>query len=154
MALSPELEARLQPLREALTSERSCGEVRFSVAALRQDETDRTALDARAEEQEFNSLGDAWKSLSRAEAEGLLGRLLHLDIAYGSEVLEPERARELAARFCELFGPEARFFSNAGAQAHTGVSWSSSPLTWATFDIGVGACGAGLVGLVVVMDED
>ncbi len=60
MALSLELEARLQPLREALTSERSCGEVRFSVAALRQDETDRTALDARAEEQEFNSLGDAW----------------------------------------------------------------------------------------------
>ncbi|HYO54164.1 hypothetical protein [Archangium sp.] len=154
MPLPQALESRIQALKETLTSERACGEVFFSVAALGDNETDVAALDARARELGFNILGERWRPLSRAEAEALLGRMLHLDLAYDSECMEPERARELAARFCDLFGPEGRFFSNAEATAHSGSGWGWNPLTGATFDIGVGACGAGLVGLVGVMDED
>jgi hypothetical protein len=94
------------------------------------------------------------RSFSRAEAEALLGRVLHLDLAYSGEALAAERAQELAARFCDLFGPEGRFFSNVEATALAQSSWAWTPLTWATLDVGVGACGARLVGLVVVMDED
>ncbi|WNG23787.1 hypothetical protein F0U62_06910 [Cystobacter fuscus] len=99
MALSQALESQLQLLREALTSERSAGEVRFSVTALG-EETDLEALDARATQQEFRPLADSWRPLSRAE------------------------------------------------------DWAWTLLTWATLDVGIGACGARLVGLVVVMDED
>jgi hypothetical protein len=154
MPLPQELESRIQALKETLTSERAFGEVFFSVAALAENETDVEALDGRARELELNALGEAWRPLSREEAEALLGRMLHLDLAYDSECMEPERARELATRFCDLFGPEGRFFSNAEAKAHSGSGWGWSPLTGATFDIGIGARGAGLVGLVGVMDED
>lgn len=155
MALSQALESRVQPLSEALTSERSAGEVRVSVAAQSEAETDTKALDERAKQLELRPLGNSWRPLARAEAEALLGRVLHLDLAYCSEALERERAQELAAHFCGLFGPEGRFFSNAEAIALTGSGgWAWTPLSGATLDVGVGACGAGLVGLVTVMDED
>ncbi|QRK04301.1 hypothetical protein JQX13_28995 [Archangium violaceum] len=127
MAPPQELESRIQPLSEALTSERSSGEVRFSLAAQGEDETDLKALDERAKEQEFRPLGDSWRPLSRVEAEALLGRVPHLALAYDSESLEPERARELVARFCDLFGPEGRFFSNADATTPTRAAGPATP---------------------------
>jgi len=139
MTLPPALESHVHALKEALTTERSGGEVFFSVTSLGSDVGDKKALEEHAAAMNFGSWdSDAWRPLSRAEAEALLGRVLHLDLAYQWEAMEHERARELAARFCDLFGPEGHFFSNA-EKSNAGSDYGSPPLTGATFDVGVGA---------------
>jgi hypothetical protein len=91
-----------------------------------------------------------FRSIERAEAEEVATYILHVDLAYRSEIMSRARAADLWRHFMQLFqGQEVEFATNAGAQAG---SWM--PATKATFDMGVLVIGPTRAGCLWVEDED
>jgi hypothetical protein len=91
-----------------------------------------------------------FRSIEMAEAEEIATYILHVDLAYRSEIMSRARAADLWRHFMQLFqGQEVEFATNAGAQAG---SWM--PATKATFDMGVLVIGPTRAGCLWVEDED
>jgi hypothetical protein len=83
---------------------------------------------------------EAFREVSREDAELVLTNVMHKDMAYSSEIMPRESAQELARLFLAEAGTQgARYFTNGSwEQVHkeyNGVNWN--PLTDATFDTGV-----------------
>jgi hypothetical protein len=91
-----------------------------------------------------------YRSIGRAEADAIGAHILHVDLAYGSEIMSLARAADLWRQFMLLFqGQDVCFATNAGAEAG---SWM--PATHATFDMGVLVIAGTRVGCLWVEDED
>jgi hypothetical protein len=94
--------------------------------------------------------GGIYRSIGRAEADAIATHVLHVELAYGSEVMSLARAADLWRQFMTSFrGQDVCFATNAGAEAG---SWM--PATHSTFDMGVLVIGATRVGCLWVDDED
>jgi hypothetical protein len=105
--------------------------------------------DALAAEAGYSGLGAAWAEVPRRIAVKILAHVIGGELAYPEQVVPPERAADLAARFVALLPERARFFTNgalsgdfaiydlAGAEL---LGWRS--ISAAPFDNGVVAVGA------------
>jgi hypothetical protein len=103
-----------------------------------------------------------YRKVCKAEALEILTRLLHKDMAYNSEVMPVETARELSVSFIEGFDDaSATFFTNIdfsgegkklGNDCWAGPNWN--PVTDATFDAGIMAISPGRCGCLWIEDED
>jgi hypothetical protein len=120
----------------------------------------RAMIDGYVTELGFESPGENWCALSRAQALLIAAKVLERDLAYTSEVMPEAVARAFAEEFAAHFDDCAEFFTNATFEDHLarvapGDSVSSwSPITEATFDTGVIAVDEHRVGLIWVEDED
>ena len=98
-----------------------------------------------------------WNLLARDQAHTLLESTLGWEQAYDCPRLELSVADRMATAFVELFGEQARFFTNAGlSQTPLGLratSWHGL-VTGGTFEAGVVAFDERRVGLLYVEDED
>ncbi len=99
----------------------------------------------------FKGLGEQWVEMNRSDAQTMLTKLLHKDLAYGSEIMTYHRARRLSNRFVRLFGDEARYFTNT-KYINSRRSWS--PITKSTFDAGIICVDEEHIGIAWVEDED
>jgi len=99
----------------------------------------------------FGLADDAmYRSIDRAEADGIATRVLAVDLAYDSQIMGSSDAAELWRKFMALFvGQNVEFVTNASAQPG---AWSSA--TPATFDMGILVIGANKAGCLWVEDED
>ena len=95
----------------------------------------------------------AFEPVSASDALAIVASILHKDMAYSHPMMAEERAKELAERFLEQFGAEAKVYSNGWTGWETGsTGWN--PATDATFDTGVLIIGNDRSGCVWVEDED
>ncbi len=100
------------------------------------------------------------KEVSKDSTQKILSEVLHKDMAYGVKIMDENRSSELANDFVSLFGEHAKFFSNQDQEGfikfHRGETNTliSSPITPATFNVGIFAIGDTFTGFVVVEDED
>lgn len=92
----------------------------------------------------------------RASAVAILTQLLHKDMAYGSEIMPIEDARNLASNFISLFDPESKYYSNSTWNKNEyGKNISGwNPLTEATFDSGIIVVDKNKIGIAWFEDED
>jgi hypothetical protein len=102
-----------------------------------------------------------YKEIDEPSARLLARRILHQDLAYNAELIPLARAEELASRFLDQFGPDARYLTNGSwhlppvalaDRVVQGPSWD--PVTDATFDTGVLVLGSRCSGCLWVEDED
>ena len=99
--------------------------------------------------------GAIYRSIDRAEATAIATHLLHVDLAYGLEIMSVADAAELWRQFMALFdGQNAGLFTNveAGFDSWATFSWASA--TSSTFDMGILVIGATTAGCLWVEDED
>jgi len=90
---------------------------------------------------------------SRDKAIHVLSHLLHSDMAYDAELMQPEEAEILATAFIAFFGDDCRYYSNSSWEEGTGLrTWSD--FTDATFDSGVIAVDTKQIGIAWFEDED
>ncbi len=105
-----------------------------------------------------------WRQVPRGEAEALLRRILHLELAYDTEIRAVEVAEAAAGEFLDLFGSEATFLTNTHGWAQWNASAGDyvfgptcaygSALTAATIEAGIVAIGPALLGMLWTKDED
>lgn len=101
---------------------------------------------------------DIYSEVSLEEARAVLVAVLIKDMAYGSPLVQPEEAAELADLFLGAFAcDDARYFTNGEfgkprSSPNIGAGWS--PATEHTFDSGVLVLGSRQVGCAWFMDED
>lgn len=109
--------------------------------------------------QHFRAVGKGWRHVSRDHAINILDHILSVDLAYS--VVQPDPDGEYlnkAQQFLEVFGEEAKFFTNANPEDF-GVfpskgAYSWSPATVSTFDLGVAAVSREYVGIYWAEAED
>lgn len=97
--------------------------------------------------------------IDTAQAHQLLVSVLHRDLAYDSEIVPHQRARELAAALLATIAADARWWTNGDIglitrPVRSGPSGSWHPLTTATFDTGVIGIGIDHILIAWFMDED
>lgn len=87
--------------------------------------------------------------------------VLHRDLAYSTQIMPTDRAKDLAQRFIALFGEPAQFCTNANFLKESPEGYPGSirlsswnPATDATFDTGIIVIGKELAGCLWVEDED
>ncbi|WP_413191927.1 hypothetical protein [Pararobbsia alpina] len=117
---------------------RDCGVVRCGVLPL---SAPTAAAIAKAFELRDNDA--CYREIDESTARSIAAEVLHRDQAYSVEIMTPDRAERLTAKFFEQFGAQARYFTN---------NWC--PVTDATFDVGVIVIGAMQSGCLWVEDED
>jgi len=103
-----------------------------------------------------------YRRVTKKEAEQILTRILHKDMAYNSEVMPERSAAELSAGFLRGFDDgAASFFTNVdysgegralGPSTWAGPDWK--PVTEATFDAGVIAISGVQAACLWIEDED
>jgi hypothetical protein len=152
-----DLGSQVARLREELRGLREVGAATVEVRDLREIPAGAAAttraLDAFASGLGLARLGDLWREVGRDQARALLVSALARDLAYGERTMEDGTAASVAERFLEMFGAQARCFTNTGPfVAGGGRSWT--PLTAHTFDVGVAALGEKRIGLLLLADED
>ena len=105
-----------------------------------------------------------WREAPRGEALALLARILHLELAYDTEIRSAAVAAAAAREFVELFGNDAKFLTNT----HGWIQWDArageyifgpscaygSALTAATIEAGIVAISPALLGVLWTKDED
>lgn len=91
-----------------------------------------------------------------ASAVAILSQLLHKDMAYGSEIMPLEEARNLASGFISLFDATSNYYSNSTWHQHEsgGNIRAWAPLTEATFDSGIIVVDNHKIGIAWFEDED
>jgi hypothetical protein len=108
--------------------------------------------DARCTAEEFTR---AARSLSPQQARMLLAATLHRSMAYSSEMLPLETAKELASSFVSAAGAGAQFYSTCYAEDEvSGVGNWHVIVTGHTFESVLYCVGAHESALLVVTDED
>lgn len=99
-----------------------------------------------------------YAEISAEEARAVLIAILHEDMAYGTQRLPLEQARELTAAFFAALGAgPARFYTNGEfgrPRPAPGVGPDWNPATDATFDTGVIAVSPTHIACAWFMDED
>ena len=99
-----------------------------------------------------------YHEVSKQEAKSALVAVLVKDMAYGSPLMPPDEAADLAEAFVRsLAGEDARYFTNGEfgkPRSHPNVGSRWSPATEHTFDSGVLVLTARQVGCAWFMDED
>ena len=97
---------------------------------------------------------DAYREISKAQAETVAKRVLHRDLAYDAEIMTEPEAQALANRFFDCFDEEnAQYYTN-GDYYSDGSNHSWTPATDATFDTGILVIGKSRTGCLWVEDED
>ena len=94
-----------------------------------------------------------YRPIGAKEAEAIAIRLLHTGLAHPGEIMSVTRATELWRKFMSLFQGQDVSFATNTASADV-ASWSWSPATQATFDMGVLVVGGTMVGCLWVEEED
>jgi len=96
-----------------------------------------------------------YRPIGSAEADAIAIRLLHTDLAYGVEIMGLSDAADLWREFKALFdGQGVEFVTNQDITDVGAGSYSWTPATAATFDLGVLVIGATRAGCLWVEDED
>ncbi len=118
-----------------------------------------TAQQAAWPDSKFIPLAEGWKRVRRDEVVNVLDHILARDLAYRIVQRDDGGVYEARAKeFLQVFGAEAAFFTNADASAFNWPSgtdtWSWTPATTSTFDLGVGAISAEYVGIYWAQSED
>lgn len=150
-------------LRTRLVAARDCGvlhlEIRDRDPAL-DGSAPRAVADALVAALGLVPAGDRWNALDRAQAAWIVQEILHRDLAYCGELMDPATASAFAEEFLGQFDEEASFFTNSDFATHlvfinqNGFAAGWQPLTEATFDSGVVAVDRRRVGILWVEDED
>jgi hypothetical protein len=129
---------------EQIRAERRCGITRCAVVDGRLSLLEAARLFALADDPGI------YRDIERAEADRIAVRILQADLAYGLPIIGADRADHLWAEFVALFeGQDAKLATNAGADSY---SWT--PATESTFDLGVLVIGTSKAGCLWVQDED
>jgi hypothetical protein len=109
----------------------------------------------------LNDDNSHYRTITKIEAEEILARLLHEDLAYNSEIMSWETARNLTKEFLREFEEaQSRFYTNINFATDrqgrpdlwVGPQWN--PVTDATFDAGVIAIAPERAACLWVEDED
>jgi hypothetical protein len=99
--------------------------------------------------------GAIYRSIDSVEANAIATHVLHADLAYGSEIMSVSDAADLWRQFVALFdGQNVGFVTNVGPESGSWTTFSWTPATPATFDMGVLVVGATKAGCLWVEDED
>ncbi len=103
-----------------------------------------------------------YRRVTKEEAEQILTRILHKDMAYNCEIMPKRAAAELSASFLREFDDgAASFYTNIdysgegralGSSTWAGPGWK--PVTQATFDAGVIAISGVQAACLWIEDED
>ncbi len=110
----------------------------------RPPQTVTEALDAVAQELDFQPLGEHWIEVPRRIALKIATHIIAHDLAYPDEIVPKAQASELAGRVLALLGPRARYFTNGAVSGDFAiydvhgnevVGWRS--LSEAPFDHGI-----------------
>jgi hypothetical protein len=113
---------------------------------------------------EFSLSPDAgkYRRVAKGEAEQVLKRILHKDMAYNSEIMSAQSAAQLSGEFLRRFDDgTASFYTNIdysgegralGPSTWAGPDWK--PVTEATFDAGVIAISQTEAACLWIEDED
>jgi hypothetical protein len=120
------------------------------------------APDLLAREFGLRSEPNIYRQVDAETARHILRKLLHKDMAYGSELLPISEANALANEFIELFSNlDPRFYTNGNWQlppkqtaSHVWKGNTWNPATDATFDAGILVLGNQLSGCAWFEDED
>ncbi len=141
-----------------LGARRDCGQVLMDFVDLAAPTPEPVVLDALAVRVGGSPLGDDWIAVSRDDAQRLLSRVFARDLGMNASIMSEEDAGGFARRFLDLFGAEARCFTNTPVLDDEDVdsTWTGSwkPLTSATFDTGIAVVDGPRAGLCWVTDED
>ena len=99
--------------------------------------------------------GAIYRTIGSVEANAIATHLLHVDLAYGSEMMSVSDAAELWRQFMALFaGQNAGLFTNVEAGFDSWATYSFAPATAATFNMGILVVGTTTAGCLWVEDED
>ncbi len=140
--------AHVMAVVDDILAERRCGVVHCGVSHLAHKDILKLAS-------EFGLHDDpsVFAPITGSNAVALVASILHKDMAYSHPLMAEERAKELAERFLEQFGAEAKLYSNGWTGSETeSTGWN--PATDATFDTGVLIIGNDHSGCIWVEDED
>jgi hypothetical protein len=91
-----------------------------------------------------------YRPIRRDEADVIATHILQADLAYGSQIMSVSRALQLWQQFMAWFDDKAVKFATNAAEGLN--AWT--PVTGATFDMGVLVIGATKVGCLWVEGED
>ena len=96
-----------------------------------------------------------YRPVGSAEADAIAIRLLHTDLAYSVEIMSRSDAADFWREFKALFdGQNVEFITNQDATDFGAGSWSWTPATAATFDLGILVIGTSRAGCLWVEDDD
>jgi hypothetical protein len=151
-----------RPLCEAIRLERRYGRVTCCVRELEMprgpastDDALLGILDQFVRSLDLTPIGDDWVEIERSVAIDAVRYVLMRDLAYRCPIVPEARAGALAEAFVSLFAAAARFHTNSDPPLTAAMSargWT--PLTAATFDVGIVAYDGARIGIVCVEDED
>lgn len=102
--------------------------------------------------QGYKTIGNSWKSVSKAAGCQYVSRLLNLSLAYKVEMFTLEKANYLADRICSLFDPYNTTFLVNGVFYEDG--FSCDPIGDATFELSIVMFDNSNIGMLYVEDED
>lgn len=102
----------------------------------------------------LQSLKQGWKEITQKQAEKVMCYIQRRDLAYDGKISDVGDVEGRTERFLDLFGENARFFSNGILAGESKKSWQWSPASLATFDTGVVCLSALRIGILWVEDED
>ena len=129
---------------------RGCGKVRCGI----REHSVVPSVSAVARSFELFEDAACYTEVTFTQALAILTRILHRDMAYGSELMAPGVAATLASSFLEqTSSPACSYFSN-GDFFEESSSHGWNPATQATFDTGVLVVGVERAGCLWVEDED
>lgn len=104
--------------------------------------------------QQVGLLGGVNDEISRKQAEEIICYILNKDLAHSVEISQIDYARKHASNFLELFGDDAKFFSNGMLTGKVKGLKQWYPASLATFDTGVVCLDSSKIGILWVEDED
>ena len=124
------------------------------------------AADLAAAHCSLHQLGDRWRDISETQAQALIQRFLHKDLAYECAAMSQDSAAALALEFMKFTRPPRVCFTNglwpsdwlSGTPGQTAVpsgrhgGWN--PISNATFDAGIVSIDSEWVAMLWVEDED
>lgn len=149
----------MDPIKE-IVKRRTAGRTTCVVMAGVNTTNEIAAADHVAQANGFQTLGENWIAISAADAHAIAITLLHLDLAYGEEVMPITVASDLATQLFDGVPEPHSYFTNgdwevageATDQPATLRGWD--PISDASFDSGVVCIGDGSAALLWVEDED
>lgn len=143
-------------IKEKILRLRDCG-VTHCVLDSRTDNDSQKSLLEFGKKIGFSIKSENLQNIEREQALNILKLVLKEDLAYSSQIMPDEQARELARDFCDQFQKSAKFFTNGSLKESSSGKMSLSswnPITKATFDTGVFIIDEKSIGCLWVEDED
>ena len=106
----------------------------------------------------LRGIGEGWLEISAADAHAIATAVLHLDLAFQTEIMPFAEAADLATQIFDL-APEPHAYFTNGDWVVTGESEPATlngwdPLSESAFDSGVVCVGDGRAVLLWVEDDD